>query len=192
MGEPANEPLRCEDVSRAISANVAGEDLPALAGHLAACHRCASWAEQNAALNMLWDASRPIEPSESVWDSTWTKISAELDRAIEPAIIPVSAASRWWMRGSVARTLLTQAAALFLAVGLLWTRPWQTPLDVANPESVAQATRSEVEIPEGQFALFPLDGRKTTLHTIEIAQIVGANSLDSSYAFLGELESRAE
>ncbi len=191
MVKPGSEPMCCEDVSQAISAAVVGDDRSALAEHLASCPRCASWAVQNAALDVLWDASRPIEPSESVWDLTWIKISAKLDRAGEPAIVPVSAASRWWMQSSTAR-MLTQAAAIFLAVSLLWVRPWQTRVDVENPGLLAQATPSEVEIPEGQFSLIRHDGGKTTLHTIEIAQSDGVNSLDRSYAFLGELESRAE
>ncbi len=193
MGKPAIGPLRCEDVCQAISAAVAGDDhdRSALAGHLASCPRCASWAARNAALNVLWDASRPIEPSESVWDSTWTKISATLDRAVEPVVVPVSAASRWWMRRSTAR-MLTQAATLLLAAGLLWVRPWQMLNDVQNPGLRAQATPSEVEIPEGRLSLIRLDGGKTTIHTIEMAQADGVNSLDRGYAFLGELESRAE
>ena len=88
--------------------------------------------------------------------------------------------------------MLTQAAALVLAVSLLWVRPWQTLDDVSNPGLLAQATPSEVEIPEGQIAIIRHDGGTTTLHTIEIAQVDGVNSLDRSYAFLGELESRAE
>ena len=191
MFKPGNEPLRCEDVSQAISVAPVGDDRSALAGHLASCPRCASWAARNAALNVLWDASRPIEPSESVWDSTWTKINAKLDHALEPAVVPVSASSRWWMRSSTSR-MLTQAAALFLAVSLLWLRPWQMLDKAETPGLLAQATPSEVEIPEGQFALIRHDGGKTTLHTIEIAQVDGVNSLDRSYAFLGELESRAE
>ena len=190
MGNSGNQQLRCDDVVKALATPHVGDDSSALAGHLTACPSCASWAKNDAVLMEFWDATQPAEPSAAAWDSTWNQISAGLDSVAQSTVLPISRASSWWTHKRAA-LLLTQAAAILLAVTLAWNRPWHTPVEIGNIGPLAQVTASEIEIPEGQFALIREDGGRLILHTIEIAQSDSANSVDRGYEFLADLESWA-
>src|SRR5690242_15554699 len=115
----ASRPLRCEEVTAGLSAPGAGAgarvDQAAVAAHLAACPDCAAWAERAAALDRLWDATRPAEPADETWDALWANVTATLDR-LAPAVVPGTIRLRSWRRPAVALVLLAQAAAVLAAV----------------------------------------------------------------------------
>lgn len=182
MGHSDDRTLRCDEVIRGITAPDANDDSSWLAGHVLSCPKCASFARDNARLDRLWESTRPVEPSSATWDAVWTGISAGLDRAAQPASMPISAATRWWARRSVVLAL-SQAAMLLLAVTFWWSRP--------GPSTVVQAEVPRFEISEGQFSCIRLDGDKFTLETIEIAQGDARNSVDPGYELLGMLEGMA-
>src|SRR5262245_2316754 len=99
--------MRCDDVTRELSAPT-GEPAPAaMAEHLAGCERCASWAERSARLDQIWDATRPIEPPPGAFDRVWANVTATLDRPAAP--VPVPAAPPRWRRVVLVTFTVAQA-----------------------------------------------------------------------------------
>ncbi len=189
MGQPQNRTMRCEEVTRAIAAPVAGDDSASLADHLSSCATCATFARTSAALDQYWLTTRPVEPSDASWNSVWSAISAGLDRAAQPAVMPISSAKHWWTRRSAALAL-TWAAALLLAGTLLWNRPGHSPVEDLKTGigPVAQAGVAAFEIPEGQTGCIRFDGDTFTFHTIKVAQGGSRDAVDPGYDILGALE----
>jgi len=135
--------MRCEQVIRELAVPSDDRDAAALASHIASCPACATWADRAVQLDRLWQATRPSEPTSDVWDSVWTNLAASLDSSA-PSQIPVlssrtdrskgsrkilgfpvserrgpSSGSRPWVLITIG---LAQAAAIFLAVNLTWSR----------------------------------------------------------------------
>ena len=70
--------MRCDEVVRELAAPTADRDRAAMADHLAGCPACAEWARRAEALDRLWDATRPAEPSPEAWDAVWANIARAL------------------------------------------------------------------------------------------------------------------
>lgn len=118
--------MRCEEVAQELSAPTGRLDPDALAGHLAACPRCADWSEQVAKLDRLWDATRPAEPPAYVFDRIWSGVARELESGEEPDVAPSPAPAVLPFRPAAARVgrwpvvvalLGTAAAAALLVAG---------------------------------------------------------------------------
>ena len=142
--------MRCDEVVRELAAPTADRDPAAMADHLAGCPACAEWARRAEALDRLWDATRPAEPSPEAWDAVWAHIAQALPcpasaRIEDPPAIgvtpsrngsgpkvvvhpaaPVTAPAgprtrdRAWRFAAVALVGLAQAAAILVALGLAW------------------------------------------------------------------------
>jgi hypothetical protein len=104
--------MRCVDVIRELAAPT-GLDSRALDDHLARCPRCASWAERDAKLGQIWEATRPGGTADA-WERTWSHVSDVLDGRVA---IP-SSPPRTWRRPALAVFALAQAAAIL--VGVIW------------------------------------------------------------------------
>ena len=114
--------MRCETVIHELSVPSGKIDPSAIAGHLAACSRCASWSLQNEKLQHVWDATRPVEPSSAMFETIWANALA---RADAPETIAISSAPRWRQWGVVA--LVAAQAALFLVAGVAALNRPQAP-----------------------------------------------------------------
>ena len=128
--------MRCDEISRELSAPTGRLDSSAVSAHLKDCSLCANWANQVKKLDDLWDATRPAEPSASAFESAWSGVSAHLD---EPATIPTPARSPMTRR--VVFALVSAAAAsLLLAV---WMGRHQPP----GPNPSPQIAHSTTPVP---------------------------------------------
>ncbi len=107
------KPLRCDDVTGALSAPRAAIDLPGLAEHLAECPSCAAQVERDAALTRLWESTRPLEPSAETWNTIWAGVCDRLDA--QPVTIPLRPRQR-----HTAIAFITAQAAAVLAAFVLW------------------------------------------------------------------------
>jgi hypothetical protein len=174
----APKSLRCDEVTSELSAPSpgAGTDGPDVAAHLAACPDCASWAERGRALDRLWDATRPAEPSDETWDAVWSDVNAKLDgtavvRAPRPG---------YWRRRAVTMALVAQAAAVVAAV-TLWAnrRPAEEPAETGAGSQLAQSrdvtptpgpmlTTVAFEIEPGETGVIREDVKG--FHLVELAQ----------------------
>jgi hypothetical protein len=135
--------MRCDEVINELAVPADNRERAALAEHLARCPACAATARKFAALDRAWDATRPSEPSSDRWDAVWDRIVSSLDVSVpqgsaasgpasvsqngSPVTVPLprSAAAgrplarrRNWV--PMALVGVAQAAAVLLAVGLLW------------------------------------------------------------------------
>ena len=153
--------MRCRDVTRSLSAptGTAGAEI---ADHLAACPRCASWAEQAARLDRAWAATRPAEPAASDFDAAWTAARRVVD---EPRPIAIPIRTRRVILIGLAG--LAQAAALVVAVWIPWrdrgpeaVNPPDPIASIAPPDPApVQAEMSRVDLAEGQISIIHLNGR---------------------------------
>lgn len=169
-------PMNCDDVIRTLAAPGTGRDESAVAEHLAACPPCA-------ALSRIWEATRPAEPSDDVWEDLWARVSERLDQP-EPAAIPIR--RRSWGRTSTAVFVVGQAAAVLAAFVLLLGRH---PADTDAPGPIAQATlMREVVLPTGVLPLVESNGQ---IRTADYSQDNPLNSLDPAFDVLNALESMA-
>jgi hypothetical protein len=145
--------MRCDEVVRELAAPRADRDRAAMADHLAGCSACADWARRAEALDRLWEATRPAEPSREAWDAVWANIAQALPSpasarpedqpaigvtpsrngsgpkilvhpAPDPAPAGLRARGRAWRFATVALVGLAQVAAILVALGLAWrTQP---------------------------------------------------------------------
>jgi hypothetical protein len=139
--------MRCEDVIRELAAPSYDRAAPALTEHLTHCPACALWAGRAAQLDKLWEATRPVEPSSDDWAAVWTSIdhSLKAPAATEgdmpapaglfrkrnstrskvfphrSAFLPVTR-SHARRPAIIALAVLAPAAAILIAVGLIWHR----------------------------------------------------------------------
>ena len=81
---PGRDAMHCHEVVRELAVPTGELDASGLAEHLARCPRCASWAEDAARLDRLWEATRPAEPFGARWETTWADVSRALDQAPTP------------------------------------------------------------------------------------------------------------
>ena len=172
--------MRCHEVVRELAVPIGDPGASALAEHLAQCPRCASWAEDAARLDRLWEATRPAEPAGESWEWTWADVCRALDRAstLDPA--PLSLApTRPWRRSTLVAFGLAQAAAILIAVGI-FSRPDRP---AAPPELV------EVDIPYGRPVLIRCD-----LPRLEVVELPGDENLgvvDSNFDMFNDIEAMA-
>lgn len=187
--------MRCVDVTEKLS-NWSGPcDDPAVTDHLARCPRCAAWAERDARLGRLWEATRPAEPSADEWDGVWGRISDALDRA-EPVALPLKRSGRarhaLWIAVGVA-----QAAAVLLAVLYFQGSPrGEAPRVVQHHQpAVAQpqpSTPAEPEVEIDPGALVLIRETKGHVETVELALNAGVGQVDPAYETLNALEAIAQ
>jgi hypothetical protein len=181
--------MRCDEVIDELSVPSGDHDPAALSEHLARCPACALAAQKLAALDRLWEASRPSEPSDEVWDAVWRRVVSSLDMSVPPGLESLERASaslndqsaavpsrrsagslapsrrrgrNWVLVGWIG---LAQAAAVLLAVGLAWhaSNPskW-TQLAQTGDSSAAMPT---VDVEEGRLVVIviPAAGEKPTV-----------------------------
>jgi hypothetical protein len=177
--------MRCNDVIRELAAPSVDCDASALAEHLAVCPACTAWANRGAALDRLWDATRPLDPPAHAWEAVWANIVDSLDSPASthapqrvaagaarngassrvalksPAVERVpSPGPRSWSVKATAWLFLAQAAAVLLGVGLAWHS--------FHPTRSVQSA----EIEEGYVVRISLtqDGASGTLPSVEIEE----------------------
>lgn len=120
--------MHCADVTRELAVPTGTLDPNGLARHLESCSACAGEAEKARLLDQVWDATRPAEPADEVWDEVWSGVTqaADATHLASPATIPLKPALE--RQGSPRRVswlgilAVAQAAALLVAVGLLIRR----------------------------------------------------------------------
>lgn len=184
---------RCREVKRALAAPGGpgpALDADAVAEHLAACPACAAWAERDAALTRLWDATRPVEPSAAAWEAVRARLFeapvAVPEVAAEPVVLPFVATRR------VRLFVAAQAAAVVAALGLgIATARRPAPGDAPGPDAgrlAGAAVRPvTLEIDAGAVVLIRDDGRG--VRPVEVAVDDRPNALDGNYAMLNVFES---
>jgi len=179
--------MRCGNVIRELSAPTGEPRAALLADHLAHCPSCARWAERNARLDQIWEATRPPELSAAAWDRLWADVSESLDRsrvtvapAPAPALVLAPAVARPWRRSAVAVFALAQAAAILVGFGLAWRQP----------PSVVMASEKVVDLPQDQDQIPVISLDHKTVRTL--AQNGSPNGVDPLFYALGEFESQAE
>lgn len=185
--------MRCVDVIGKLSNWSEPCEDPAVADHLAGCPRCAAWAERDARLGRLWDATRPDEPSAEEWDGAWGRIAVALERG-KPAL-PLkrsgNARRAWWIVVGVA-----QAAALLLAVLYFQGNPRDAaPRVVQHPEpAVVPPQRPVAEEQEADLdagGLFVIRESKGHVEVVNLALNGGFGQVDPAYEALNSLEAIA-
>ena len=139
--------MRCDDVTRELSAPGGRLDPSAMATHLASCPPCAAFAARAQNLDRLWDATRPPLPPPTAFETLWARVE-------RPA---VPAAPRRPSRRAVVAQGLACAASLLVTALLLRHHALAPPRPGPPPTRVVQAIK--VEIVEGQIVLIPVDGR---------------------------------
>jgi hypothetical protein len=172
--------MRCHEVVRELAVPTGHPDASGLAEHLARCPRCASWAEDAARLDRLWEATRPAEPTASRWETTWADVSQALDRGStpEPAVLRPGP-HRPWRRSTLVAFGLAQAAAILIAVGFF----------ARHDEAPAPAELVNVEIPYGQPVLIRCD--LPTFEVIELPDDENLGVVDSNFDMLNDMEGMA-
>jgi len=164
--------MRCDEVKRERSAPGGGLDRSALAEHLAACPRCASWSAQADALDRLLEATRPEEPSAEAFDAMWSEIRA---RASEPVVLPIPGPLPWTRRG-LALAVFAQAAAILLASVYALSRP-----------APAIASLADLRSEEGAVLIVTIDGGRGTAPDVEVRPQRGNTGTDMVSADLDVL-----
>ena len=190
-------PTGCDDVMQALAApGVLSSE--AVAEHLAGCPSCAAWAERDAALTRLWEATRPIEPSPVVWDAVWTRLADRLDTVPEPEQVPnihvMPIRSRPGMR--VRLFIAAQAAAVLaaLVLGLSHSRPTHgpRPLSVDSGGPAQTASLIPVEMEPGLLGLLREREDGLGFRLVEIARDDRSNALAGDFDALNHFEAMAE
>jgi hypothetical protein len=188
--------MRCDEVIRELAAPSECRDEPGLAHHLSECKNCADWADRAGRLDRLWEATRPADPPQEAWDSIWSSVRANLDRADRPVEVRPWAlqTSRSINDGTsrlpstftrsgrglavAAAIVLAQAAAIFLAVHLAWIGP----VDRGNSNAV-----QVVDVDEGQVAYIRSVG--PTVAVLDVTADELPDGEDTWYVFFNRVES---
>lgn len=152
---PGRRTPRCAEVLRELAAPTR-MPLPAeLAEHLASCPLCASWSRRAAALDRLWEATRPPMPPASSWNTLWAEVAraAESRPALEAVLtIPTRRlVPRLALLGAVAA-----AATLLVAVLILSRFDDRTP-QVAHRAPPPATLDQHFEVEPGQLLTLHLD-----------------------------------
>lgn len=143
-------------------------------------------------LAALWDATRPIEPSEAVWDAVWNQIDAHLD-APAPDVIPISTVGFQNGRSRVAVALLGLAQAAAVVALMVFGGPIaRHPGPIALPGAVAEPVATvEIDPSPGALVLIHAEGSgQPTVVAVELNR--RPNALDGNIAMLNTLESMAD
>jgi hypothetical protein len=174
--------MHCDEVIRELVVPTDDRDSAAVAEHLANCPSCSGWAERDAQLDRLWNATRPIEPSPQVWGTVWARIASSLDSStpteFEAVASPMatlngsvlhversrgltaaSTRSRPWNWAAIGLIGLAQAAAVLLAVEWAWhsSRNSQQPQVAAAIHSPALSPDSYKVARETGFHSVPVE-----------------------------------
>jgi len=209
--------MRCQDVIGEIAVPTGTIDPARVADHLDSCAGCAEWAQRNDALDQLWHATAPAEPTQATWDAMWGTLTSALDRESGTHFSPLAGSSSTtascgspalsspWRRSALGVFFVAQAAALLLGLGLALqaTRSVQhqtvasasttTTTTTASPAPSLLANRpappaaSFHEIAQLQTTVISLDN-DTSRH-LELNEL--ANEVDGFYAMHGAMESLA-
>jgi hypothetical protein len=144
---------RCVEVTRELAAPTGTPDPAAVAEHLASCPHCASWGRHAAALDRLWEATRPAAPPASSWNALWADVARDaetLPRGEAPARRrPV----RWALIGTTA-----VAAALLVAALTTLRFDGRNPRPEVVQGAPATVPHLEFEVESGQLLTLHLDG----------------------------------
>ena len=172
--------MRCNEVVRELAVPTGDLDASGLAEHLARCPRCASWAEDAARLDRLWEATRPPEPAGGNWEMTWAGVSRALDRASTPDLAPRRpGGSRPWRRSTLLAFGLAQAAAILIVVGVL----------SRHEGSPARAEVAKVDIPYGRAVLIRCEFPRVVV--VELPDDENLGGVDSNYDMFNGIEAMA-
>jgi hypothetical protein len=133
--------MRCEDVRSELAFPTGALAQGTLARHLAACPRCAAWAEQSARLDRLWEATRPAELSEAAWERIWSRASeAAFHRPEVAAAATAPEGARPWRGLLTVGFAVAQAAVLLLGfVALMERNQARRPVGPASGALAATA-----------------------------------------------------
>jgi hypothetical protein len=183
--------MQCSDVVRQLAVGTDEHDHAALAEHLAGCAACSLWAEHVLQLDRLWEATRAPDPAPDAWEAVWDRIVESLDSS-HPNRVEHSAAPAVSRNGSTSRFGasviqpsssssyrrrpfaaivgfgLAQAAAVLLAVGLVWHSipSFQKPHSIKRPNPSITSPPSvdaallPIEIDEGNLVVIRSEGEK--------------------------------
>jgi hypothetical protein len=183
--------MRCDDVIRQLAVRTDEVVPAAIAEHLAGCARCSEWAKRASQLDRLWEATRASEPAAEVWEGVWNRIVESLDTStsmqVEHRVMPVSLANGSALadrativkhsglslnrRRSFAKVIsfgLAQAAAVFIAVSVVWhffpavqdPRINNDPTSSVTGAETRDATLLSVDIEEGNLVMIEAEGDK--------------------------------
>jgi len=172
--------MRCDDVTRELSAPTGEPNPAALAEHLAGCPRCASWAQRSARLDQIWEATRPGDPPAGAFDRVWANVAAALDRPPAPVAVPAAPSRR--RRVVLATFTVAQAAAILAA----FTLAWRESVQIASAVPVVP---TRVDIAPGEHVWIDLDHRDS--HLLDQARVEGADSVDPMFTMLNAMEGLA-
>lgn len=141
--------MRCADAERELTTPSPGLDNVELARHLESCPACARSATLARQFDALWEATRPVEPAAPAWDRVWS----EVVRRDGPVILAMPAnRSRRWLVPALVATVIAQAAAVLVAVGIALgghgtPAPASVPMLAAQPRPAVEVV---LDIAEGQ------------------------------------------
>ena len=173
-----NDSVTCDQVSHELAAPAGGLDMAEIDQHLASCPQCARQAERFRRLDHLWDATRPVEPSEAHWQRLWSQVEQDALAALPTSKSggwSASASRRWGSIWAVAA--VAQAAAVLLAAWVVFRQPTGTETLPAKPPAQAVApqvaaalpspaaapVQVEYELEHGQTLFLVLDARGETV-----------------------------
>jgi hypothetical protein len=194
--------MRCEDVIHELAAPTGDLERALLSDHLGNCPSCARWAERNARLDQIWDATRAPELSAAAWDRIWANVSKSLDQPV--VTVPAPSAPvlpRPWRRSTVAVFALAQAAAILAGLGLAWHQAPSSPPPRPQAPSMAIATAPVVPDPDlvaaGEISVFNLPATGTSVISLDdktlrnLALNENPNEVDPLFNGFNDLESQA-
>lgn len=155
--------MRCDEVTREISASLGQAVDPRIAEHVAACASCATWAEQCAQFDQVWMATRAAAgPGD--FERLWARVQMSTAEAAREkranAVLPFTAAAHNFWRWAASGAAV--AAALFLGwVGLSrLTAPEQNSARVAPP-AIAKPVLAKLEADFGTTLRFQIEGSRS-------------------------------
>ncbi len=179
--------MRCDEVSRELSAPTGRLDPSAVSAHLEDCSACASWANQVKQLDQVWSSTRPAEPAASAFETVWAGVSKGLE---QPDTIPMPARSSASRRLAAVGLVSAAAACLLLA---LWmgrhqggeldprsqvahnqnaTEPGKSPVDSAKPdESQTELALALYDLEQGPTPIIHLSGDAVTVESQPLSDV---------------------
>lgn len=192
--------MRCEDVIQELSAPAGRVDSTAVSDHLAQCPQCALWAERDAKVDRLWEATRPAALSSQEWDSIWTNATEAAERLPRSDVLPMPVATPRFSLRTVWVFGFAQVAAAATILIVLAVYPGadgkkaQVAQNPAPPVELVKNTPhmiDEVEVDQGEFPVFHFDSQGKKLSQTDLAQYESPARIGSSLELYNELEGNA-
>lgn len=141
------------------------------------------------ALTRLWDATRPVEPTDAAWDAIWARVTERLDQPAEASTVFAFSIPRPWRRIS-GRLLMTAQAAAILMAAFVAARH-RPVIESHAPVPFAQIpTISEWDIPSGIIPMIQQDDKGVRF--LMLAQDERSNALDGNFAMYDYMEGLAD